>query len=81
MGETDHKQEYEDISVSVSAEAPKNKAVGVKFLGFLTRGARLLLQDFQKGYLKTGSASLNPLSSSRALKEFSILGGSNAFFV
>lgn len=35
MGKTDHKQEKQDISVSVSAKAPKNKAVGVKFLGFL----------------------------------------------
>lgn len=60
MGETDRKQEEQDISVSVSAEALKNKAVGVKFLGFLNSGARLPLQNLQKRYLRTGSASLNP---------------------
>lgn len=56
--ETEHKQEEQDVSVSVSTEAPKNKAIGVEFLGFPIWGGRLPLQDLQKGYLRTGSASL-----------------------
>lgn len=36
----------------------KEQRKGVEFLGFLIWGCRLPLQDLQKGYLRTGSASL-----------------------